>query len=132
MEGYLWTFVKFKRNDWARLLSMAKFVYNNAKNASTDHTPFELNCKYHLRVFYKEDIDPYSKSKLADKLSAKLKELMTICQKNLDHAQKLQKQTYNRGVKPQSYAPGNEIWLNSKYIKTKRNQKLEAKFFGLF
>ena len=27
---------------------------------------------------------------------------------------------------------GNKIWLNSKYIKTKRNQKFEAKFFRLF
>ena len=23
------------------------FAYNNAKNASTSHTPFELNCGYH-------------------------------------------------------------------------------------
>ena len=25
-----------------------------------------------------------------------------------------------------------KVWLNSKYIKTKQNCKLEAKFFGLF
>ena len=35
-------------------------------------------------------------------------------------------------MKPQSYAPGEKIWLNSKYIKTKQNRKLEAKFFGPF
>ena len=35
-------------------------------------------------------------------------------------------------MKPRSYAPGEKVWLNSKYIKTKQNQKLEAKFFGLF
>ena len=35
-------------------------------------------------------------------------------------------------MKPKSYAPGNKIWLNSKYIKTKWNWKLEAKFFGPF
>ena len=35
-------------------------------------------------------------------------------------------------MKPQSYAPGEKVWLNSKYIKTKQNQKLEAKFFGFF
>ena len=33
---------------------------------------------------------------------------------------------------PRSYTPGEKVWLNSKYIKTKRNQKLEAKFFGPF
>ena len=57
---------------------------------------------------------------------------MIVCQKNLYHAQKLQKQAYNKGVKPQSYSSSKKVWLNSKYIKTKRNWKLEAKFFGPF
>ncbi len=39
---------------------------------------------------------------------------------------------YNKGVKSCSYAPGEMVWLNSKYIKTKRNKKLESKFFGPF
>ncbi len=39
---------------------MAKFAYNNTKNASTGHTPFELNCSYHPRVSYKKDINPRS------------------------------------------------------------------------
>ena len=57
---------------------------------------------------------------------------MTVCRKNLHHAQELQKQDYNKGVKPKSYAPGDKFWLNSKYLKTKQNQKLKTKFFGLF
>ena len=57
---------------------------------------------------------------------------MTVCSKNLYHAQKLQKRAYNKGVKSQSYISDNKVWLNSKYIKTKQNQKLEAKFFGPF
>ena len=47
MEAYLQTFVNFEQNDWARFLPMAEFAYNNAKNASTGHTPFELNCGFH-------------------------------------------------------------------------------------
>ena len=78
MEAYLRAFVNFEQNDWARFLTMAKFAYNNAKNASTSHTPFELNCGYHPQMSYKEDIDPRSQSKLADELSAKLRELMIV------------------------------------------------------
>ena len=111
---------------------MAEFAYNNTKNASTGHTPFELNCNYHPQMSYEEDVDPRSQSKSADKLSAELRELMIVCQENLHHAQELQKRTYNKGVKLWSYAPGEKVWLNSKYIKTKRNRKLEAKFFGPF
>ncbi len=60
MEAYLRVFVNFEQNDWARLLPMAKFAYNNAKNVSTDHTPFELNCRFYLQASYKEDVDPRS------------------------------------------------------------------------
>ena len=111
---------------------MAEFAHNNAKNASTGHTPFELNCGFHPRMSYVKDVDPRSQSKLVDKLSAELRELMIVCRENLHHAQELQKRGHDKGVKPRSYAPGNKIWLNSKYIKTKHNRKLEAKFFGPF
>ena len=111
---------------------MAEFAYNNAKNASTGYTPFELNCGYHLWMPYEEDVNPCSQSKSADKLSAELRELMIVCRENLHHAQELQKRAHDKGAKPRSYSPGEKVWLNSKYIKTKRNRKLEAKFFGPF
>ena len=111
---------------------MAEFAYNNANTASNGHTPFELNCSYYPRMLYKKDVNPRSQSRSANKLSAELKKLMIVCRENLYHVQELQKQTYDKGVKPQSYAFGKKVWLNSKYIKTKCNQKLEAKFFRPF
>ena len=84
---------------------MAEFTYNNAKNASTGYTPFELNCGYHLRMSYKEEVDSHSKSKSGDDLSTELRELMIVCRENLHHAQELHKQAYDKGVKPRSYAP---------------------------
>ena len=92
MKTYLKAFFNFEQNDWAKLLLMAEFGYNNAKNANTGHTPFELNCGYYPWVSYEEDINPRSKSKSANKLLAELQELITVCYKNLYHAQELQKQ----------------------------------------
>ena len=132
MEAYLRTFVNFEQNNWARLLSMAEFAYNNAKNTSTGFTPFELNCRYHPRVSYKDDLNPHSKLKTAEELFSKLRELIIVCQQNLYHAQELQKRGHNKGVKPSTYALGDKVWLSSKYLKTKRNCKLEAKFLGPF
>ncbi len=86
MEAYFWAFVNFEQDDWARLLPMAEFAYNNAKNASTSHTPFELNCGFHPRASYERDIDPRSQSKSADKLVTKLKERMVVYRENLQHA----------------------------------------------
>ena len=111
---------------------MAEFAYNNAKNASTSHTLFELNCGYHPQVLYKKDINPCSQSKSADELSAELRELMIVCWENLHHIPEIQKRAHDKRVKPRSYAPGEKFWLDSKYIKTKHNRKLKAKFFRLF
>ena len=86
MEACLRAFVNFEQNDWARLLPMAEFAYNNAKNASTGYTPFELNCEYYPCVSYEEDFDPRSKSRTAEELSSELRELMTVYQQNLHHA----------------------------------------------
>ena len=72
IKVYLRAFVNFEQNDWARLLSMAKFAYNNAKNSSTGHTLFELNCGYHPCVSFEEGTDPCSQSKSAKELSAEL------------------------------------------------------------
>ena len=51
---------------------MAKCAYNNAKNASISHTPFELNCAFHPCISFEEDTDLYSQSKTADELSIEL------------------------------------------------------------
>ena len=51
---------------------MAEFAYNNAKNTSTGHTLFKLNCGYYPCVLFEEDTNPRSRSKTADKLLAEL------------------------------------------------------------
>ena len=109
MEAYLRAFINFEQNDWAKLLPMAEFAYNNAKNTSIGHTPFELNCGYHLWMSYKEDVNPHSQSKSANELSAGLRDLMIVCQENLHHAQELQKHAHDKGVKSRSYAPGKKV-----------------------
>ena len=89
MEAYLRAFVNCKKNNWARLLSMAKFAYNNAKHASMGYMSFELNYGYHSCVSYKEDVNPCFRSKAADGLTEELRNLMTTCRENLQHAQEL-------------------------------------------
>ncbi len=111
---------------------MAQFAYNNAKNASTGHIPFELNCDFHPRASYEKDVHFGSQSKADDELATERKDLMTVHKDNLLHAIRLQKRYHNKYSKPRSYVPEEKVWLNSKYIKTKQNRKLESKFFGPF
>ncbi len=109
MEAYLRAFVNWKQDDWARLLPMAEFTYNNAKNASTGHTPFKLNYGYHPRVFFEEDVDSRSRSRSVNELAEELKELIKVCCQNLLYAQKLQKRAHDKGVKSCSYASGKKV-----------------------
>ncbi len=100
------------------------------KNANTRHIPFESNCGYYPHTSYQEDVDLYSQLKSVKKLANKLRDLIMICRENVYHIQKLRKLYHDKATKSRSYMPGNKIWLNSKYIKTKnRNYKLEDKFF---
>ncbi len=132
MEAYLIAFVYWEQDDSAKLLLMAKFAYNSANNASTRHSPFELNCSYHRGVFFEEDVDFRSRSFFANELVKELRGLMEVCYQKLFYVQKLQKKAHDKEVKSRSYAPSEKVWLNSKYIKTMRNKNLESKFFGPF
>ena len=106
------------------------FAYTNTKNASTKQISFELNCGYYPRVSFKEDVDLRLGSCFANEQTKELRELIEVYCQNPLNAQKLQKRAHNKGVKSRSYAPGKKVWLNSKYIKIKRNKNLKNKFFG--
>lgn len=62
---------------------------------SIGYIPFELNYGYHPRVFYEKNIDPYSKSKSADKLWSELTQLMIVYQENFYYPGELWKKSYN-------------------------------------
>ena len=132
VKVYFYAFVNLEQNDRAQLLPMAEFAYNNFKNASMGHMPFKLNCGYHLCVFFQGKYDTRSRSSSEETMAIELRELMNVYCQNLLHAQDFQKRAYDKGIKLRSYIPGEKIWLNSKHIKTKRNKKLETKFFGPF
>ena len=40
----LHTYVDYKQDNWDKYLTIAEFTYNNAKQASSGFTPFELDC----------------------------------------------------------------------------------------
>ena len=82
---------------------MAKFVYNNTKNGSTNHTLFKLNYGYHFKVSFKENVDSHSKSCSTNKLAKELKKLIKVYCLNLLYAQELQKKAYNKRIKSLSY-----------------------------
>ena len=70
---------------------------------------FKLNYDYHPWMSYKKEVNPHSKMKSTDELSAELRELIIVCWENLYHAQKLQKRAYIKSIKPKSYASDDKV-----------------------
>ncbi len=86
IEAFFGAFVNWEQDDWAKLLPIAEFDYNNAKNTSTGHTLFELHFGYHPKVSFKKHVDPCLRSYSANELAEKLRELMAVYYQNLLHA----------------------------------------------
>lgn len=53
-------------------------------------------------------------------------------QKNFHYFSKFQKRANSKNVKLKSYAFVDKIWINYKYFKIKKNQRLKFIFFGSF
>src|SRR5258708_18210684 len=47
LEQYLRVYMNYQQDDWATLLPMAEFAYNNATNATTGGAPFFADKGYH-------------------------------------------------------------------------------------
>lgn len=62
---------------------MIEFAYNDTKITSIRYMLFELNYGYYPYISYKQNVNPYSRSKTANKLTRKLKNPMVICRKSL-------------------------------------------------
>ncbi len=88
---------------------MVEFAYNNTKNTSTSHITFELNCGFHLQVLFEEDVNPHPKSRFANKLANKVRELIKIYYQNLLYAQELQKRAHNKRIKRRSYTSSKKV-----------------------
>ena len=78
IEIYLQTLVNCEQNDWARLLPIAEYAYNNATIVSTSQIPFELNSKYHPCVSFKNNVNYCSRSRLTEELRKELRDLISV------------------------------------------------------
>src|SRR5258707_3031893 len=50
LEQYLWAYMNYQQDNWALLLPLAEFAYNNAASATTGISLFFANKGYHPRL----------------------------------------------------------------------------------
>jgi len=132
IESYLRSYCNYEQNDWASMLAMAEYAYNNSKHSATKISPFYANYGYEPRTSWPTDIqfrNPASvlyghyMNVVHKKLSEQLAITIEAMRKNYDKKRK--------DIEP--FKPGELVMLNGKNIRAKhRCKKLENKMYGPF
>ncbi|CDO77965.1 hypothetical protein BN946_scf184971.g15 [Trametes cinnabarina] len=132
LEQYLRIYCNYQQDNWARLLPLAEFAYNNAPNATTGISPFFTNKGYHpgLTVHPERDLT----SARAREFAVDLEELHTELRKQIAEAQaRYQVQADKHRLPAPDFRIGDLVYLKAKHIRTTRpSKKLLEKFLGPF
>jgi Integrase zinc binding domain/RNase H-like domain found in reverse transcriptase/Chromo (CHRromatin Organisation MOdifier) domain/Integrase core domain len=135
LEQYLRIYCDFHQDDWSQLLPLAEFVYNNAKNSSTQMSPFYANYGYHPRASMKVRPEPsVYENPAAESLVQHLDTVHNELRLGLEYAQETYKRKFDRKAKPAPpFKVDDLVWLNRKNIATTRpSLKFDYKRFGPF
>jgi hypothetical protein len=142
MEQYLRTFVNFLQDDWVDWLPLAEFACNSHVHETTKVSPFFANYGFNPRLgvepphphppnlsrAQKEEF--FNANSLADRF-AKIQEFLRQQIANAQDRQELQANK-SRAPAPR-YKEGDEVWLDTKNLKTDRpSRKLDDKYKGPF
>src|SRR5260221_8068117 len=113
LEQYLWTYMNYQQDNWAMLLLMAKFAYNNAMNMTMGVSPFFMNKGYHPE--FTADLQANTSSAKMQTFVADLECIQAELKENIAQAQ----QRHWKNVdKHRAEAPELEV-SNQAYVKVK-------------
>src|SRR6266446_6949468 len=132
LEQYLWAYMNYQQDNWAPLLPLAEFTYNNAASATTGISPFFTNKGYHLRLLTNL-LAPSSSSKAQcyvvdlDQLHSQLKVSITEAQECYQKAADCQQ------MPSPAFRIGNHVYVKAKFFCTTQPlRKLAEKNLGPF
>ncbi|KAL5606217.1 uncharacterized protein BROUX77_003410 [Berkeleyomyces rouxiae] len=133
LEQYLRGYTNYRQDNWADLLPLAEFSYNDSESSSTMLTPFFANHGFHPRSG-RESL-PVSVEK--GPLRNFVKELDNICQFLKTEITWSRERMTEYANRHKSSAPllreGDLVWLLSRNIRTTRpSKKLDFKKLGPF
>ena len=131
LEQYLRMYCDYQQTEWASLLPLAKFSYNNSKHSATSLTPFFANYGFHPSMSLLPP-SPSSRTPAADSYVQRLREAQEILQVELLKARKAMEVSANRRRRPApNLIPGRKVWLLRRHIKTTRpSSKLGVRRLG--
>jgi len=132
LKQYLRIYCNYQQSDWARLLPLTEFTYNNASLAMTGMSPFYANKGYHPRLQVQSNGELPSLS--ASSFIADLESIHTKLKLSIKAAQECyQKPADAHRTPAPNIQIGNLVFILAKFIKTLHpSKKLSEKYLGPF
>ena len=131
METYLWMFCSHWQDDWAELLPMAEFTYNNHHHPSIDTTPFFMNYGYHPTL---TNVPSAGQSDKPNKWIWQICDTQEECKCMIKQSQEISKQAYNKWKnKNPGFEVRDSVWLEATNLSTDEpSPKHASKWHGPF
>lgn len=133
IEQYLRHHVNYQQDNWAGLLPVAQFAYNNAMHATTKETPFFANYGYHPKLIG-EARNERTTAESARLLATGIKQLHMQMARDIEFLNLRMKMHYDqRHQTGPDLKKGEKVYLLRRNIKTKRpSMKLDHLKLGPF
>jgi hypothetical protein len=132
LEAYLREYCNYEQNDWAELLPLAEFTYNNSFSSATGLSPFYANYGFHPRTNWPTDEKPRDPG--SDLYAHWLRAVHDQAKERLSAVrERMAKYWDAMNREGPKFAEGHYVMLDGRHIKTKRaSKKLDAKLYGPF
>jgi hypothetical protein len=130
IEQYLRLYATQRQDNWAELLPLAEFTYNNSKHSSSEVTQFYANYAYNPAM---NGLAVSGIKGASEEMAAKIKEVQEELKSTLVRASERHKRYYDKATRklPQ-WEVGSKVWVkHDEAISTSRpSKKLKYKWLG--
>ncbi len=131
METYLRMFCSHRQDNWADLLPMAEFAYNNHHHPSIDTIPFFVNFGYHPTL---TNIPTAGQAATPDERIQRIHDVQSECKCAIERSQEISKHAYDRWKRNNpGFKVGHLVWLEVTNLSMDEpSPKLASKHHGPF
>ena len=136
--------VSYHGSDWSEHLSTIEFPHATLVSKSTQLSPFEIDtgrkCNNAITGDSSDNVTKIGISEYAKKFAYRRQKIIEFARKNLENAQKKQKEYYDRKLSSVTFNAGDMVMLDSRHLNLRHrnngqdatNSKLVAKKIGPF